>query len=101
VTAEHAKRVFYNDLSPEEGDKWAAKLQSQSAGVYTSTQSYAAWRYIPSTFVIGKQDETSITQEVVNFIIDTARANEPSAFDVVEECDAGEHLVAISLIEVY
>lgn len=92
VTPEDAKRVFYNDLPPEQADKWAAELQPQSAGVYTSVQSYAAWRHIPSTYVIGKQDKTSITREVVDYFISTARAIEPSSFDVVEECDHGQSL---------
>jgi hypothetical protein len=51
--------------------------------------------------VIGKQDKTSITREIVGFFINTARATQPSAFDVVEECDSGEYMVAIFLIEGY
>lgn len=93
--AEDAKRIFYNDISSEEGDKWAAALAPQSLGVYTSIQTYAAWRYIPSTYVIAKEDKTTFTPEFVAFIINTARKIEPSAFDVVEEIDGG-HCLMIS-----
>jgi hypothetical protein len=94
-TAEEAKSIFYNDISPEEGDKWATTLAPQSVGVYSSIQTYAAWRYIPSTYVIGKNDKTSFSPEVVDYIINTAKTAEPTAFDVVEECDGG-HCLMIS-----
>lgn len=95
VNPDDAKRIFYNDMSDEEGNLWASKLSHHSIGVYTSTTSYAAWRYIPSTYVIATQDQTAFTPEVVSFIIDTARKIEPTAFDVVERCDAG-HCLMIS-----
>lgn len=73
----------------------ASKLCHQSAGVYTSTTTYAAWRYIPSTFVIGTEDRTAITPKIVSFMIEIARKIEPTAFDVVERCDGG-HCLMIS-----
>ncbi|EAT80994.1 hypothetical protein HBI56_102790 [Parastagonospora nodorum] len=90
-----AKRVFYNDFSPEEAETWALKLIHQSIGVYTSTTSWAAWRHIPSTYVIGTEDKTSFTPELVEYMINTAKRIEPSAFDVIEKCDAG-HCLMIS-----
>lgn len=98
VDAEDAKRLFYNDISSEEGDLWASKLLHQSLNIYTSTTSYAAWRYIPSTFVIGSNDKSSFTPELANFVIDTAKKLEPTAFDVVERCDGG-HCLMISHAE--
>jgi hypothetical protein len=95
VAPNDAKRIFYNDMSSEDGDLWVSKLSHQSIGVYTSTTSYAAWRHIPSTYVIGTEDKTSFTPDVVNFIIDTARKIEPTAFDVIERCDGG-HCLMIS-----
>jgi pimeloyl-ACP methyl ester carboxylesterase len=95
VPLEDAKKIFYNDISPEEGDAWASKLAHQSIGVYTSTTSYAAWRHIPSTYVIGTEDKTTFTPGLVDFIINSARSIEPSAFDVVEKCDGG-HCLMIS-----
>ncbi|MCJ1384972.1 hypothetical protein MMC17_008090 [Xylographa soralifera] len=90
-----AKAIFYNDLSSTEGDEWASKLTHQSLGVYSSTTTYAAWRHIPSTYVIGEKDKTAMTPQVVEFIINTAKQLEPSAFDVIEKCDCG-HCLMIS-----
>ncbi|KAF2649438.1 alpha/beta-hydrolase [Lophiostoma macrostomum CBS 122681] len=95
VAPADAKRIFYNDLSDEEGNKWARKLKHQSIGVYSSTTTYAAWKYIPSTYVIGKADKTTFTLEAVDYIIKSAREQHPAAFDVVEECDGG-HCLMIS-----
>lgn len=95
VSASDAKAIFYNDLTSSESDYWASRLDHQSLGVYSSTQTHAAWRHIPSTYVIGKQDKTTFTPAVVEMIIENARRLEPSAFDVVEECDGG-HCLMIS-----
>ena len=96
VTAEDAKRIFYNDITSEEGDKWAAKIKHQSAGVYTSTTTHAAWKHIPSTFVIGTEDKTTFTPDVVSYMVTTAQAQQPTAFDVVETCEGGGHCLMIS-----
>ena len=95
VDPEDAKRIFYNDMSSAEGDEWASKLTHQSLGVYSSTQTHAAWRHIPSTYVIGEQDQTTFTPQVVQMIINGAKQLEPSAFDVIEKCDGG-HCLMIS-----
>ncbi|MCJ1404792.1 hypothetical protein MMC11_008018 [Xylographa trunciseda] len=95
VDPEDAKRIFYYDLSSAEGDEWASKLTHQSVGVYSSTTTYAAWRHIPSTYVIGEREKTTFTPQVVDFIINTAKQLEPSAFDVIERCDGG-HCLMIS-----
>ncbi|KAI9686730.1 MAG: hypothetical protein M1822_002789 [Bathelium mastoideum] len=95
VEPQDAKRIFYNDLTTEQGDTWVAKMKPQSVGVYASQTTYNALRYIPSTYVIGTNDQTTFTPEVVDMIIKTARTIEPSAFDVVETCDGG-HCLMIS-----
>ena len=43
--------------------------------------------------MIGEQDRTSFTPQVVEMIIDEARQLQPSAFDVVEKCDGGHCLM--------
>ena len=93
VEPEDAKKIFYNDLSSTEAEKWASELTHQSLGVYSSSQTYAAWRYIPSTYVIGSQDQTTFTPEVVEMIINEAKRQEPSAFDTIETCDGGHCLM--------
>lgn len=80
-------------MSSGEGDLQVFKLSHQSLGVYTSTTSYAAWRYIPSTHVIGTEDKTVFTPEFINSMIDAARKIEPTAFDVIEQVDAGHCLM--------
>ena len=92
---EDAKRIMYNDMSSEEGDKWAAKLLPQSLGVYDSTTTYAAWKHIPSTFVIGEKDASAFTPQVVHWMISSAREAQPTAFDQVERC-AGGHCLMIT-----
>lgn len=96
VTPDDARAVFFNDLSPEEANKWVATLRPQSAGVYDSTMTYAAWRDIPSTYVIGARDQTTFSPEVVDYIISSARKEVPTAFDAVERCDTAGHCPMIS-----
>nr|POE87353.1 hypothetical protein CFP56_29942 [Quercus suber] len=40
VLPEAAKAIFYNDVSEEEREKWAARLRPQSVGVYSSITIY-------------------------------------------------------------
>ena len=61
--------------------------------MFSSTTTYAAWRHIPSTYVIGQNDKTAFTPVFVETIINSARELEPSAFDVVEKCDGGHSLM--------
>jgi hypothetical protein len=89
ISAENDKPIFYNDMSSEEGDKWAAKLLHHCTGVYSSTTTYAAWRHIPSTYVVCTQDKSTFTPEIVDMMIKGGKEMQPTAFDVVETCDAG------------
>ena len=86
---------MYSDLPDEEASKWAAKLQHQSIGVFGSTTAHAAWRYIPSTYVVAKQDKSMISKEYAHMMINAAKEIEPTAFDVVEEHDGG-HCIMLS-----
>ncbi len=94
---EDAKRVFYNDLPTKEADHWASKLQHQSLGVYWSTATYAAWRYIPSTYVLCNDDQ-AFTKAVGEMFLQGAKQIEPTSFDIVERCDAG-HFPFLSQVE--
>lgn len=93
VTDEDARDVFYNDLSDEEATKWISKLKHQSEGVYITPVTYAAWRYIPSTYVIGTEDKSSVSREVVDYMINQ---DQPNAIDSVETCEGGGHCLMIS-----
>lgn len=95
VNNQDAERIFYYDLPPEQRSHWTSRLLSQSVGVFKSVQTYAAWRHIPSTYVIGEADRSTFAPEAVDLIISGARQTKPSAFDVVERCDGG-HCLMIS-----
>lgn len=96
VEPEDAKKIFYNDLTPEQGEEQFSKLMPQSLGVYSSTSSYAAWVDIPSTFLQGDKDQSSISAAMVEMMIKGAQQLNPSAFDVIEHCPEGGHCLMIS-----
>ncbi|CAG8951246.1 hypothetical protein HYFRA_00007994 [Hymenoscyphus fraxineus] len=99
VPHDDAKKVFYNDISSSKGDEMAAKLVFQSSGVYFSTATYAAWTAIPSTYLMGEQDQTAFSPPMVEMMLQGARQVEPSAFDVVERYKEGGHCLMISFSE--
>ncbi|PQE24882.1 hypothetical protein CJF32_00007248 [Rutstroemia sp. NJR-2017a WRK4] len=99
VLPEDAKKIFYNDLSSEKGDELAANLLPQSLGVYSSTATYAAWKDIPSTYLMGDIDQSSFVPEFAELMIKGAQQAEPTAFDVVEHCKEGGHCLMISFPE--
>ncbi|KAL9058270.1 MAG: hypothetical protein Q9162_001869 [Coniocarpon cinnabarinum] len=96
VDTKDAKNIFYNDMSSEEGEKWAAKLRPQSLGPFASITTFAAWRYVPSTFVNAPEDKTTFTQDLVQLVLQSAREQQPSAFDVVETCEGSGHCPMLS-----
>ena len=96
VEATDAKRIFYNDLTPAQGDEQVNQLMPQSLGVYSSTATYAAWLDIPSTFLLGDKDQSSFSAAVDDMMIKGAQQLNPSAFDVVEHCLDGGHCLMIS-----
>jgi len=67
--------------------------------VYHSTATYAAWTDIPSTFLVGDNDQSSISGPLVEMMIQGARAAVPSAFDVVEHNKDAGHCLMISFPE--
>ena len=87
--------MFYNDLPQNEADAWASKLTHQSAGVYTSIQTYAAWRHIPSTYVAGGMDKTTCGLKTVERIMKESPQTHATAFDRIDMCDGG-HCLMIS-----
>jgi len=99
VPSEVAKSVFYHDVPSAKADELAAKLVHQSLGVFFSTATYAAWKDIPSTFLIGDADRTPFTAEIVEMMIKGAQQMVPSAFDVVEHCPNAGHCLMASYPE--
>ena len=95
VTPEVGKKVFYNDISDAEAEYWASQLLPHSLAAYFGVITYAAWKHIPSTYLLGLQDQSSLTVPVLEGMIKGAQMLEPPAFDVIERCDAG-HCFMIS-----
>jgi pimeloyl-ACP methyl ester carboxylesterase len=48
--------VFYGDLTPEDSDWAIAQLKPESLVAFTEAQAAAAWRTVPSTYVLCEQD---------------------------------------------
>lgn len=51
--------TLYNDLSPSEASLWASRLIAQSYQVQNTKITRAAWRYIPSTYLICEKDQAA------------------------------------------
>ncbi|KAI6087401.1 hypothetical protein F4821DRAFT_107653 [Hypoxylon rubiginosum] len=48
--------TLYNDLPPDEAEYWASRIIDQSYAVQTTQLTRAAYRYIPSTYVVCEND---------------------------------------------
>ena len=88
VDPEDAKAMFYQDLPEDVVRDLARKLRPQSMGVYWSRTHYAAWRHIPTTYIVCKQDAPS-TVAAVRWLISTARESGNHKLDTVIERDVG------------
>ena len=54
-----AAEVFYNDLPKAEQEKWVGMLNHHKyETVLKSTVTYAAWRHVPSTYLLCTEDRT-------------------------------------------
>ncbi|KAL8786113.1 MAG: hypothetical protein Q9213_002978 [Squamulea squamosa] len=51
------KSKLYSDLSESEASLWASRLTVQSYNVQTTNITRAAWRYIPSTYLVCENDQ--------------------------------------------
>ncbi|KAL6715534.1 hypothetical protein ACLMJK_006495 [Lecanora helva] len=48
---------LYNDLPPSEASYWESRLIAESYKVQTTVLTHAAWRYVPSTYLICENDQ--------------------------------------------
>jgi hypothetical protein len=90
--------VLYNDMSAAEAQYWTAQLLPQSIGVYWSKTTYAAWRYIPSTYVLCGRDQT-LTLPYAEVVLAAAQGNRPNMIEVVEKCEEGGHCIMLSQVK--
>ncbi|KAL9138777.1 MAG: hypothetical protein Q9175_000043 [Cornicularia normoerica] len=77
----HGEETLYGDLPPSEASLWASRLIPQSYLVQTTKLTRAAWRYIPSTYLICENDKAAAPQYQEMFAA--------SAKAQVERCSSG------------
>jgi pimeloyl-ACP methyl ester carboxylesterase len=56
VTPHRPHEVFYADLAPNDAARAIAQLKPQSLAAFTETLKAAAWRTVPSTYVVCERD---------------------------------------------
>ncbi|KAI1209569.1 alpha/beta-hydrolase [Annulohypoxylon truncatum] len=88
IRPEDAKDMFYQDIDDETVAELAKDLRPQSFGSYWSTTTYAAWRHIPTTYILGTADRPS-TVAAAQYLIDTAVASGSHKVEKVIRVDAG------------
>lgn len=83
-----AKDMMYQDCSEEQVKNLIAELRPHSLAVFWSKTTYAAWRAIPTTYVICEKDSPS-TVAAANWLIDAAKSSGTHAIDQVVHHDVG------------
>lgn len=76
------EEIFYNDVSTEMIEEAKKHLKPQSSTCFCSTASYAAWKYIPSTYLVCENDHAMPLQAQEMMI------GQPGASFTVERCSA-------------
>ncbi|MCJ1357554.1 MAG: hypothetical protein MMC33_007550 [Icmadophila ericetorum] len=98
ISVGDAKSQFFHDLPDDEASRWATEeVKPQSLGVFWSKTTYAAWRHIPTTYLICTNDRV-VPLAAAEGMIAAARQIQPTAFDVVEKVESG-HFAMLSKME--
>lgn len=84
------RSFLFNDLPPNETDKWISNLQSQPLTGWNVTITYAGWKEIPSVYLICENDQI-IPAELQENMATMIGAK-------VERCKSG-HMVMLSMPE--
>lgn len=80
--------MFYQDLDDETIAKLVKDLHPQSFGAFWSATTYAAWRYIPTTYILCMEDKPT-TVVAAQYLIDSAKASGTHKIDNVIKMNAG------------
>ncbi|SPQ27124.1 b2bc2dc6-a840-44dc-b43c-31d39453e0cb [Thermothielavioides terrestris] len=88
VRPEDAKAMFYQDMDDATVAELAKDLRPQSFGAYWSTTTYAAWRDIPTTYILCTGDKPT-TVAAAQHLVDSAKASGRHRIDNVIKVDAG------------
>lgn len=77
---------LYQDVDPKLAEKCAAGLQHHSLPLMYAPQPYAAWKHIPTTYLLCKEDQTVVYERQLKLIENAKLAG----VDVKTfTCDAG------------
>ena len=88
VGKDAALYAFFHDISVSDGEHWASLLEPHSVGAMWSDQTYAAFKDIPSTYVVCELDRV-VSVEQQERMIKSAKDAQSTAFDVVERLQSG------------
>lgn len=80
--------MFYQDMDDETVAQLTKDLRPQSFGSFWSTTTYAAWRYIPTTYILCMGDKPS-TVTAAQYLIDSAKASGTHKIDNVIKFNVG------------
>ncbi|CAD0112174.1 unnamed protein product [Aureobasidium uvarum] len=81
--AANSSYILYNDVDASLAEACAAQLDLQAKGCFESKQTYAAWKYIDSTYIVCSRDNAIPKQAQV------AMASQPGGRFTIEYLDAG------------
>ncbi|KAJ7461850.1 Alpha/beta hydrolase fold-1 [Mycena galericulata] len=88
VRPEDVKDMFYQDLDDATVAELAKDLRPQSFAAFWSTTTYAAWRWIPTTYILCTEDRPS-TVVAPQYLVDSAKASGTHKIDKVIRVDSG------------
>jgi pimeloyl-ACP methyl ester carboxylesterase len=88
VNAEDVKGLMYQDLSDEDALEVAKTLVPQSLGPFWCTTTYAAWRFIPTTYVLTLRDKPS-TVAAAEYLVESAKKSGQCKVDKVIRREVG------------
>ena len=72
VMANDVYNMFYHDIDPTEAEKYISKLKPHSLATFADTTRSAAWRKIPSAYLICENDR-SVPVPLQEMLIETIR----------------------------
>jgi pimeloyl-ACP methyl ester carboxylesterase len=55
--ARDPRRLFFNDMSDAEAERWLPKLGRQPSEGWNQEVSFAGWREVPSVFIVTEEDQ--------------------------------------------
>ncbi|KAF2108728.1 Alpha/beta hydrolase fold-1 [Lophiotrema nucula] len=88
VAPDQVKSMMYQDLSDEEVAEVAKTLNPHSFGAVCKPTWYAAWKYIPTTYVITLRDKPS-TVMAAEALVKGAMESEPTKVEKVIRAESG------------